>query len=39
MRLASHAARERGLTAVVIEAKGRKRAEHDAEIIAALREH
>src|SRR5271155_675509 len=33
------AARERGLPALVIEANGRKRAEHDAEIIAALREH
>jgi len=32
-------ARERGLNALVIEAKGRKRAEHDAEIIAALREN
>jgi phosphoribosylglycinamide formyltransferase-1 len=33
------AARERGLKAVAIEARGRKRAEHDAEIIACLREH
>lgn len=33
------AARQRGLTAVAIEARGRKRAEHDAEIIATLREH
>ena len=33
------AARERGLAALVIEANGRKRAEHDVEIIAALREH
>jgi phosphoribosylglycinamide formyltransferase-1 len=33
------AARERGLNAPVIEGKGRKRAEHDAEIIAALNEH
>lgn len=32
-------ARERGLNALAIEARGRKRAEHDAEIIAALREH
>lgn len=32
-------ARERGLNAVAIEARGRKRAEHDAEIIATLREH
>jgi phosphoribosylglycinamide formyltransferase 1 len=33
------AARERGLKAIAIEACGRKRAEHDAEIVAALREH
>jgi phosphoribosylglycinamide formyltransferase-1 len=33
------AARERGLTALAMEANGRKRAEHDAAIIAALREH
>ncbi len=33
------AARERGLNAIAIEAHGRKRAEHDAEIIACLREH
>ena len=33
------AARERGLTTLAIEANGRKRAEHDAAIIAALREH
>jgi len=32
-------ARERGLNAVGIEARGRKRAEHDAEIITCLREH
>jgi phosphoribosylglycinamide formyltransferase-1 len=32
-------ARERGLTAVAIEARGRKRVEHDQEIIACLREH
>ncbi|TCK71514.1 phosphoribosylglycinamide formyltransferase [Acidipila rosea] len=32
------AAQERGLAAFVIEAKGRKRAEHDAEMIAKLRE-
>jgi len=32
-------ARERGLKAVAIEARGRKRAEHDEEIIACLREH
>jgi len=33
------AARERGLEAVAIEARGRKRAEHDAEIAACLRGH
>lgn len=33
------AAHARGLNAVAIEARGRKRAEHDAEIIACLREH
>ena len=33
------AARERGLNAVAIEARGRKRAEHDMEFIATLREH
>jgi phosphoribosylglycinamide formyltransferase 1 len=33
------AARERGLNAIAIEAKGRRRAEHDAEIVAALHEH
>ena len=33
------AARSRGLNAVAIDARGRKRAEHDAEIIACLREH
>jgi phosphoribosylglycinamide formyltransferase 1 len=33
------AARERGLTAIAIEANGRKRAEHDLEIIATLRAH
>jgi len=32
-------ARERGLTALAIEANGRKRAEHDAAIIAALQQH
>jgi phosphoribosylglycinamide formyltransferase 1 len=32
-------ARERGLVARVIEAEGRKRAEHDAAILAALREY
>jgi phosphoribosylglycinamide formyltransferase-1 len=33
------AARERGFTALAIEANGRKRAEHDAAIVAALKEH
>ena len=33
------AARERGFAAVAIEARGRKRAEHDEEIVACLREH
>ncbi|MGA7522217.1 MAG: phosphoribosylglycinamide formyltransferase [Acidobacteriaceae bacterium] len=33
------AARQRGLTAVAIESNGRKRAEHDQEIVACLREH
>jgi phosphoribosylglycinamide formyltransferase-1 len=33
------AARERGLTAMAIEARGRKRAEHDAEIVSALQAH
>jgi phosphoribosylglycinamide formyltransferase 1 len=33
------AARERGLNALAIEARGRMRAEHDAEILGALREH
>ena len=33
------AARDRGLKAVAIEARGRKRTEHDAEIIATLREN
>jgi phosphoribosylglycinamide formyltransferase-1 len=33
------AARERGLTTVAIEARGRKRAEQDAEIVGCLREH
>ena len=33
------AARGRGLQAVSIEARGRKRAEHDQEIVACLREH
>lgn len=33
------AARQRGLKAVAIEARGRKRAEHDEEIVACLREH
>jgi phosphoribosylglycinamide formyltransferase-1 len=33
------AARGRGFAALIIEADGRKRAEHDAEIIAALKRH
>jgi phosphoribosylglycinamide formyltransferase-1 len=33
------AARERGLPALVIEPNGRMRAEHDAEVVAVLREH
>jgi phosphoribosylglycinamide formyltransferase-1 len=33
------AARQRGLKAVAVEARGRKRAEHDEEIVACLREH
>jgi len=33
------AARQRGLTAVGIASKGRKRAEHDAEVVATLKEH
>jgi len=33
------AARDRGLNAIAIEAKGRKRAEHDQEIISTLRAH
>jgi len=33
------AARQRGLNALAIEARGRKRAEHDQEIIARLRDH
>lgn len=33
------AARARGLTALAIEARGRKRAEHDQEIVATLRAH
>jgi len=33
------AARQRGLTAVAIEARGRKRAEHDQEIVATLQAH
>jgi phosphoribosylglycinamide formyltransferase-1 len=33
------AARERGLTALAVEANGRKRAEHDDAIITALRQH
>ena len=33
------AARQRGLNSIAIEAKGRKRAEHDEEIVACLRRH
>jgi len=33
------AARERGLAAVALDSRGRKRAEHDADVIAALRSH
>ncbi len=33
------AARELGLTAVAVPAQGRKRADHDAELVAHLREH
>jgi phosphoribosylglycinamide formyltransferase-1 len=33
------AARQRGLTAIAIEARGRKRAEHDQEIVATLQAH
>lgn len=33
------AARARGLSAAVIEARGRKRVEHDAEIVSCLQEH
>lgn len=33
------AARARGLNALAIEARGRKRTEHDAEILSCLREH
>ena len=33
------AARQRGLNGVAIEARGRKRAEHDQEIVATLRSH
>jgi phosphoribosylglycinamide formyltransferase-1 len=33
------AARSRGLSALAIESQGRKRAEHDQEIVAALRTH
>ena len=36
---ASSSARERGLMALAIEANGRKRAEHDAEIISTLQQH
>ena len=33
------AARQRGLTALVIPSKGKQREQHDAEVVAALREH
>src|ERR1035438_35012 len=33
------AARQRGLNAIAIESDGRKRSEHDAEVIATLRHH
>jgi phosphoribosylglycinamide formyltransferase-1 len=33
------AARERGLPAFAVESRGRKRAEHDAELVSLLREH
>jgi phosphoribosylglycinamide formyltransferase-1 len=33
------AARQRGLAAVALDSRGRKRAEHDADVIAALRAH
>jgi phosphoribosylglycinamide formyltransferase 1 len=33
------AARQRGLAAVALDSHGRKRAEHDAEIVACLRQH
>jgi phosphoribosylglycinamide formyltransferase-1 len=33
------AARQRGLNAVLLESKGRKRAEHDADVVACLRQH
>jgi phosphoribosylglycinamide formyltransferase-1 len=34
-----HAAREKGLPTALFVSKGRKRAEHDADVIACLREH
>jgi phosphoribosylglycinamide formyltransferase-1 len=37
--LGLESARQRGLNAIAIEANGRKRAEHDAAILAALQEH
>ncbi|HEX3987201.1 MAG TPA: phosphoribosylglycinamide formyltransferase [Acidobacteriaceae bacterium] len=33
------AAHERGLPAVVLESRGRKRADHDADVVACLRQH
>ena len=33
------AARERGLAALALDSRGRKRAEHDADVVAALRQH
>jgi phosphoribosylglycinamide formyltransferase-1 len=33
------AARQRGLAAVALDSRGRKRAEHDADLIACLRQH
>ncbi len=33
------AARQRGLAAVALDSRGRKRAEHDADVIACLRQH
>jgi len=33
------AARQRGLAALALDSRGRKRAEHDADVVAALRQH